>query len=533
MYIDKLAGKRAVLYARKSTESEDRQVQSIDDQIRKMKDIAKIEGLKVVEILEESKSAKAPGVRPVFGQMMENIENKKYDIILVWDTSRLSRNPKDGGDLQWLLNNGDLAGIRTHEKWYYDSDDLILSIENSMNGQFIKELKAKVKRGMDSKVDKGDYGSHAPIGYLNDKLNKIIIPDPIMFDRVATLWQKALTGIYSVPELTKIARNELMIRSPQTKRRGGNPLCENAVRNLLKNPFYTGQFKWKGQIYNGNHPPMISKAEFEKMQTLINPKHSTRPKSEESYDFLLRGMLTCAECGHAIVTVKKFKRLKDGTKKEYHYCYCGGKNREVKCKNRSICIREEILVQQIKDELSRYTIDDDFYKIALEALAEEDEMEVSRQAEKLTNINKVIADKNNELNALRRSLYTGLITDNAFFLSEQELLTNEITKLEKDRSKVLDISNDWREKANDVFMFARYAKEDFDSDDWERKRAVIKRLGVNLKLSGGTIQFTPVKYLILIAEKYPELKAQFEAGGTDILQIKNNPREAVSSLWSG
>ncbi len=59
-------------------------------------------------------------------------------------------------------------------------------------------------------------------------------------------------------------------------------------------------------------------------------------------------------------------------------------------------------------------------------------------------------------------------------------------------------------------MLARYAKEDFNSDDWERKKAVIKRLGADLKLSNRTIQFTSVKYLVPIAGNYPELKEQFK-----------------------
>lgn len=62
------------------------------------------------------------------------------------------------------------------------------------------------------------------------------------------------------------------------------------------------------------------------------------------------------------------------------------------------------------------------YKIALEVLAEEDEVEVSRQNEKIGQINKQIAEKKNQLDALRRSIYMGLIKDEAFILSEQELL---------------------------------------------------------------------------------------------------------------
>ncbi len=522
--------KRAVLYARKSTESEDKQVQSIDDQIRIMKEVARGEGVKIVEVLSESKSAKAPGVRPVFKQMMRDIEDGKYDVILAWDTSRLSRNPKDGGDLQWLLDSGVLSGIRTHEKWYRDNDELLFTIENSMNSRFIKELKAKVTRGMTSKADKGDYPSMAPVGYMNDRLERKIVKDPIMFDRVAELWRKALTGTYTISELTRIADEELVIRTPQTKRKGGTPLCHNGVRHLLQNPFYAGKFKWGNKIYSGNHPPMISESQFEQMQEILDPEHCTRPKTEP-YQFLLRGMIRCAECGYAIVTEKKFKKLKDGTVKEYHYCHCSGRKRGTKCKNHEVYIREEDLIKQIKDELCRYTIDEDFYKIAIEALAEEDEIEVAKQDEKIASINKRIADKTNELNNLRRSLYKGLITDNAFFLAKQEDIEKEIARLEEDRKKIKTAAYNWREKANDIFMFARYAKEDFDSDDWERKRAVIKRLGANLRLSNRTIQFTPVKYLVPVAEKYPELKQQFELARTDSQQIKKDLKDGLISQW--
>lgn len=110
-------------------------------------------------------------------------------------------------------------------------------------------------------------------------------------------------------------------------------------------------------------------------------------------------------------------------------------------------------------------------------------------------------------------------------------LEAEITKLESDRSKVLTIANDWREKANDIFMFARYAKEDFDSDDWERKRTVIKQLGVELKLSGRTIEFTPVKYLVPVAKNQATLQAKKEAARTAPQQMKKDLREDLNSLW--
>lgn len=177
-----------------------------------------------------------------------------------------------------MLDSGAFYGIRTHEKWYRENDELLFTIENSMNSRFIKELKGKVKRGMYSKVDKGGYPGHVPVGYLNDRIEKKIVKYPEMWDKVSALWRKTLTGIYTVSELTRIADEELRIRTPQTKKQGGKPLCHNSIRNLLMSPFCCGKIKWGGKIYSGNHPCMISEAEFEKVQEMLKLNHNCRSK---------------------------------------------------------------------------------------------------------------------------------------------------------------------------------------------------------------------------------------------------------------
>ena len=189
------------------------------------------------------------------------------------------------------------------------------------------------------------------------------------------------------------------------------------------------------------------------------------------------------------------------------------------------------MIKQIKDELSKYTIDEDFFRLAVEALAEEDDIEVAKQNEEIAKYNRLIAQKKNELDGLRRSVYRGIITDNTFFLSEQESLEKDIIALEQERDKVLTVARDWRETATDIFMFARYAKEDFDSDDWEKKRAVIKRLGADLKLSGRTIQFTPIKYLVPIEKAYPKLRERYNLARTDSQQMKKDLKEGLISQW--
>ena len=72
------------LYARKSTESEERQILSIDSQIKEMLAVAQQGNLNIVEIKRESHSSKEVGQRPVFNQMISEIREGKYNGILTW-----------------------------------------------------------------------------------------------------------------------------------------------------------------------------------------------------------------------------------------------------------------------------------------------------------------------------------------------------------------------------------------------------------------------------------------------------------------
>ena len=84
---------------------------------------------------------------------------------------------------------------------------------------------------------------------------------------------------------------------------------------------------------------------------------------------------------------------------------------------------------------------------------------------------------------------------------------------------------------NKKLLKVKYAKEDFDSDDWGRKRAVIKRLGASLKLSGRTIMFAPVKYLVPVAENHATLEVKKEAVRTAPEQMKKGLKEDLISVW--
>lgn len=523
-----LGSLRYRLYARKSTDTEDKQVQSLDDQIKVMTAVAKRESARIIDKpLRESMSAKRPHVRPIFDELMQEIEDGKVDGIVCWKLDRLSRNPTDSGRIQQLLQDGKLKHVLTAEKSYFPEDNaIVFSVEAGMSNQYVRDLSSNTRRGMQSKAEKGDKPGIPPIGYLNDRIDKKIMVDPERFDLVRVLWDKMLSGTYSIAELARVADQELHIKSVTRKKIGGRPIAYATLCTMFKNPFYMGKLSYNGAIYKGNHRAMVTEQEFERVQQIIDPLHTTRPK-DKTYNFQLRNLFRCGECGFAITAEQKYKNIKStGKRKEYIYYHCTGKSKTTKCSQPKKHVREEELLVQIKNKLNSFTIDSDFYKLAIEALAQEEDEVVEKNQAVTKAHERSLTEKQQAIDRLRRMRYNGEADDDLWYYSEMKTLESELTELQQKRNSDEYRARDWRARADEVFTFARYAKEYFDSDDLEKKRAVVVKLGEKLTIMDRTIQFAPVKYFIPI-EKMNEQTSQLEnmvrTENNDAQKSKNTP----------
>ncbi|PIQ68026.1 MAG: hypothetical protein COV91_06260 [Candidatus Taylorbacteria bacterium CG11_big_fil_rev_8_21_14_0_20_46_11] len=134
---------RYFLYARKSTDVEDKQILSIEAQLIELRALARRDKLDITEEFVEKRSAKAPG-RPIFGDMMARIERGEAQGIICWKIDRLARNPVDGGQVQWHLQQGVIKHIQTHDRSHYPNDNvLMMSVELGMANEYIRQLAAK------------------------------------------------------------------------------------------------------------------------------------------------------------------------------------------------------------------------------------------------------------------------------------------------------------------------------------------------------------------------------------------------------
>src|SRR3989338_1810099 len=165
------------LYARKSTDVEDKQVLSIEAQLAELRALARRDGLEIAEEFVEKRSAKMPS-RPVFEEMLKCIERGEAQGIVCWKIDRLSRNPVDSGRISWLLQQNVIQKIVAHDRVYLPHDNvLLMSVEFGMANQYIRDLSANVTRGLRQKARMGIYPSIAPLGYRNDVRTRSIVVD--------------------------------------------------------------------------------------------------------------------------------------------------------------------------------------------------------------------------------------------------------------------------------------------------------------------------------------------------------------------
>src|SRR3989344_1957158 len=139
------------LYARKSTDFEDKQILSIEAQLVELRSIARQNNLEIATEFVEKQSAKIPG-RAIFNDMMARIQLGEAQGIICWKIDRLARNPVDGGQIQWLLQQGVIRHIQTHDRSHYPNDNvLMMSVELGMATEYIRQLNAKNARGLRAK----------------------------------------------------------------------------------------------------------------------------------------------------------------------------------------------------------------------------------------------------------------------------------------------------------------------------------------------------------------------------------------------
>src|SRR3989344_1341925 len=331
------------LYARKSTEQDEKQALSIDSQVKEMLAIAERDNLEIIDIRREAHSAKDSGQRPVFKEILEDIRRDRFNGILTWAPDRLSRNAGDLGSVVDLMDQKHLIEIRTYgQKFTNNPNEKFLLMILGSQAKLENDNKAvNVKRGLRTRCEMGWRPGVAPTGYLNekhvDKKCQCRI-DPKRAPVIKQMFEKVAHEQWSGRKLYRWLR-EINFRTHR-----GKPLVLANVYLILRNPFYYGDYEspgGSGTWYTGKHTPIIDKTLFDKVQMTLNENFIPKTESKE---FAFTKLIRCGHCGSGISADEKFKKLKDGGVNRHVYYFCT-KARNIDCKNSPI--NEPILIEEL------------------------------------------------------------------------------------------------------------------------------------------------------------------------------------------
>ncbi len=417
----------------------------------------------------------------------------KVDGIICWKLDRLARNFIDGGKIIDLLQKSVIKEIRTFEGIHLPTDNvLMIAMHFGMANQYIRDLSTNVKRGLRTKLEKGDWLNKAPLGYLNDKITHKIIIDPVRSKYIVHAFELFSTGKYGHKEISNILFKEGFRSS------GNLQVPTSAIQTILLNSFYFGLMKTGGKLYNGNHTPIISKALYDKAQEVMQERLHPRKRN---LMFPVRGLIKCSECGCQYTASRK---------KGHDYYYCT--NGKGICTSKKDYVREKDLYEKLLPILGKLAWDRE--EIELLYLASKED--ITRESEYLHgNLNNLKQEESTLIE--RKNKLLDLFLDSSIPKTSYEeksvLLENELLILQKQISETkykIDTAVSTLEPTKKLFLDCVIWANDFLTLLPDKKQNIVHEVLWNLSMKNKNIVDYQLKSPYLAIANLPK-NANFHA----------------------
>jgi site-specific DNA recombinase len=330
----------AVLYARVSSKEQEQEGYSIPAQLRLLREYADQQGLQIAQEFVDVETAKTTG-RPGFAAMLAYFKkNSTCRTLLVEKTDRLYRNLKD-----WVTIDDFRLEVHFPKENVIigpdsrSSEKFLHGIKVLMAKNYVENLGEEASKGMREKAKNGIWPSAAPTGYQNvdgTDGHRTIIPHPVTAPVVRQIFEWFATGEYTLKDIAAKLRTEKLPF-------GTRQVNVSSIHAILRKRIYTGEFDWKGEVFQGTYEPLVNKATWDRVQDLLSARSELRHR-KMVHDFTYTGLLQCGHCGCAMVGEIK--------KDRYIYYHCT----RYKGKCPEPYTREEVVHAEFTDILRRLVI---------------------------------------------------------------------------------------------------------------------------------------------------------------------------------
>lgn len=433
---------RAAIYARFS--SDNQREESIDAQIRAIKEYSQRNGYEVVKnYIDEARTATTDD-RPKFLQMIKDSELDIFDIVVVHKLDRFARNRYDSAFYKRLLKRNGVRLISVLEQLDDSPESVILeSVLEGMAEYYSKNLAREVMKGMKENALKAKHNGGTPcLGYTIVDSSYVIVPEEARI--VQYIFERYSSGIGY-----KTLIQELKEKGYKTKR--GNDFTQTSVHDILRNERYTGcyifnkqaskdaygkrnQHKYKNEDeiikIPGGMPQIISEELFNNIKWRMDGRMNGRYKAKINY--LLSGKIFCGNCGAALIGHTSHN-------KGYTYCsyQCGTRYRTKNCNLKAV--KKEYVEGKVIENLKLTIFNLQSIKQLTSSLIEHYNKLREEDAEDIKLLDYKLSDIQKKIDNMMAAVADGFYNPS---------MKTSLSNLEEEKETVTNAMNDIKRKLN-------------------------------------------------------------------------------------
>lgn len=446
---------KAALYLRVST-IEQVENYSIETQKERLEAFCKSKGWDVFDVYIDGGYSGATLDRPALKSMIRDLD--KIDVVVVYKLDRLSRSQRDTLTLiekNFLENKVDFVSITETLDTSTPFGKAMLGIL-SVFAQLERETIAeRMRMGHIKRVQNGYHtsgGDYDPSGYKRENGELIIKEDEAKhIQLVFDLYEQTLS-------ITKV--------QARLKELGETVWRFRRYRDILRSKLYIGYVSFAKEFYEGRHEPIISKEQFERVQTLLS-RHKGR-NANKAKESLLSGLITCARCGEIYLTYQTKDELKDGTPIVYRYYICRSRRfpseYDEKCTNKTWSYKK--IEKVINLELENFISD----------------KQLNKNEIKLINYDALLK-KVDEKIGRTLSLYVDGKVD-------KSLLDEQMGKLDKEKQSIYEKKAHQENQVYSTHTNDQLKQFSFDflEGDFQTKQSIIQKLINQINIDGDHVE---------------------------------------------
>ena len=454
----------AFLIARVSTAD---QVDALPAQVYRLTDYARSKGFEY-ELFEFHESA-YKGTREKFRAVISRIQSSTERIIIVFDkVDRLTRDSsaEETRILKKLYQSGKI-------EIHFPSENLFLS-ENSPStdrmrlglnivfGEYYSDaISDNVKRRNQQLWRDGAWTGMAPFGYKNVTRadgRKWIETVELKAAAVKAAFELYATGSYSLSLVRKKIIEDY-----------GYALTIGQWDKILKNPFYTGIMRIKGNFYPHHYQTIVSEELFEAAKH-VREAYAIKPTRWAGLPYAYRGLIYCSECGCKVTFEKK--------KHKYVYGHCT----QYKGKHGAQYVSENDITDQLRSVFMQIQMPEEAYEEVKNALLVDDEKTSRDNREKLRQMDAEIKRYDSKMERNYDMYLENAITKEIYQRKHEELSSTK-RSLETSRKNIELMANNNFDGVAHLLELSRKAPVLFENAEIEEKRTLLNLVLSNLELN--------------------------------------------------